>query len=81
MKSKPLISTNFFGPVTHFDHLDHDLVWSTVSDALLMAKEYRNRGTESHWIGVVVNPLLQLLRRLKKFQKANDIPLLAVIDM
>jgi hypothetical protein len=46
-----------------------------------MAKEYRNRGTESHWIGVVVNPLLQLVRSLTKFQNGMETSLLAMIDM
>lgn len=47
MKSKPLISTNSFGPVVHYDPLDHELVWLTVSDVVSMTEEYRNRGTES----------------------------------
>lgn len=81
MKSKPLMSTNSFGSVAHYDPIDHNLVWLTVSDVVFMTEEYRNRGTESHWTSVVVNPLLQLVRQLTKFQKGTETPMLEVLDM
>lgn len=81
MKSKPRISTNSFGSVIHYDPLDHNLVWLTVSDVVFTTEEYRNRGTEAHWTSIVVNPLLQLVRRLTKFQKGTGAPMLEVLDM
>lgn len=81
MRSKPRIATNSFGPVIHYDTLDRNLVWLTVSDVVFMTGEYRNRGTEAHWSSVVVNPLLQLVRRLTKFQKGMGAPMLEVLDM
>lgn len=81
MKSKPLILASSFGSVAHFDPLDHNLVWLTVSDVVFMTEEYRNRGSESHWISVVVSPILQLVRRLAKFQKGMEAPMLEMLDM
>lgn len=81
MKSKRRIATILFGSVIHYDPLDHNLIWLTVSDVVFITEEYRNRGTEAHWTSVVVTPLLQLVRRLRKFQKGMKAPMLEVLDM
>ena len=51
-----------------------------ISDVLSSAKNYRHSGcTEAHWISVVVSPLLNLVRRLQRYQKENA--RLEVVDL
>lgn len=81
MKSKPMIATDSFGSVAHYNPLDHNLVWLTVSDVVYMTEQYLHRETGSHWTSVVVNPLLHLVRRLTKFQGEFGKPMLEILDM
>lgn len=55
-----------------FDGLDLDIIWTTLSDVMYMADQYRNNAPESHWIGTVVAPLLHLVRRISLFKCFDD---------
>ena len=49
-----------------------DFVWGEVCDVVTIASKYRlTRCTESHWMAVVVHPLLRILRRLKKYRNSG----------
>jgi hypothetical protein len=53
---------------------DTELINNTLIDAFDMAEKWRSTNTtESHWILVVVGPILHLLRRLYYFQKKNKL--------
>lgn len=65
----------------HFHEHELDILWDTVSDILSMAEKYRRvRVTESHWMAVVVHPLLRIVRRLHKYQQ-GEFQRLEVADM
>ena len=52
----------------------------TIADVLDLADEYRHSGcTEAHWNSIVVNPLLNLVRRLKRYQRKDS--KLSVLDL
>ena len=80
-KTKPLIPDDCFGaPLTKYAIDDHGLMRSTIVDILDMARKYRHSGcTEPHWSSLVVSPLLNLVRRLKRYQKVDS--KLEVIDL
>ena len=81
-KSRVDIPPGLFGSsLDKYIKEDHTLVWMTVSDVLENADKYRHSGcTEAHWISVVVNPLLHVVRRLKRHQEKAETKL-EVLDM
>ena len=80
-KTKPPISDEYFDASNDkYATDDFALIGLTIADVLSSADEYRHSGcTEAHWISIVVSPLLNLVRRLKRYQKANAT--LAVLDL
>lgn len=44
----------------------------TLEDAFKMAKMWRSTTTESHWISIVVGPILHLVRKMSAFQDKNQ---------
>lgn len=80
-KTKPLLSDECFGTLhDRYAADDYTLMRSTITDVLEMADEHRYSGcTEAHWTSIVVSPLLNLVRRLKRYQR-NDSKL-AVLDL
>ena len=52
----------------------------TVADVLDSADQYRHSScTEAQWTSIVVSPLLNLMRRLKRYQSKDS--KLAVLDL
>ena len=59
---------------------DYDPIKVTLINVLSMADRCRHsRFTEAHCVSVVVNPLLSLVRRLKRYQKEGS--KIAVVDL
>ena len=70
----------FGAPLTKYAIDDYGLMRSTIVDILDMADKYWHSGfTEPHWSSLVVSPLLNLVRRLKRYQKGDS--KLEVIDL
>ena len=80
-KTKPLISDDCFGALQdRYAADDYTLMRLTTADVLDLADEYRHSGcTEAHWNSIVVNPLLNLVRRLKRYQRKDS--KLSVLDL
>ena len=80
-KTKPLISDDCFGALQdRYVADDYTLMRLTIADVLDLADEYRHSGcTEAHWNSIVVNPILNLVRRLKRFQRKDS--KLCVLDL
>lgn len=80
-KTKPLVSDECFGALhDRYAADDYSLMRLTIADVLELADEYRYSGcTEAHWTSIVVSPLLNLVRRLKRYQKKDS--KLAVLDL
>ena len=80
-KTKETIPDEYFGtPYARYAKEDHDLIKATITDVLNMADLYRHSGcTEAHWVSVVVNPLLSLVRRLTCYQ--NEGSKIEVVDL
>ena len=80
-KTKPLISDDCFGALQgRYAADDYSLMRLTIADVLDLADEYRHSGcTEAHWNSIVVNPLLNLVRRLKRYQRKDS--KLSVLDL
>ena len=72
-KTRPLIPNDRFGaPHDKYAPDDYALMRLTITDVLDMADEYRHSGcTEAHWNSIVVSPLLNLVRRLQRYQKRD----------
>ena len=81
MKTKPSIPDECFGALQdQYTPDDHVLMQLTIKDVRDMAELYRNSDcTEAHWSSIVVMPLLNLVRRLKRFQKVDS--KIAVLDL
>lgn len=81
MKTKPSIPDECFGALQDQYTLDdHVLMLLTIKDVRDMAEEYRYSDcTEAHWSSIVVMPLMNLVRRLKRFQKVDS--KIAVLDL
>ncbi len=80
-RTKAPISDHSFG-ASYSKHAeeDYDSIEVTIRDVLSMADSYRHSGcTEAHWVSVVVNPLLSLVRRLRRYQKEGS--KIAVVDL
>ncbi len=60
-----------------------ELVWFTLSDVVKSAEQYRHEDyTEAHWISKTVSPLLNLVRRLRRYtDPAYDFEELEALDM
>ena len=80
-KTKPFIPDDCFGALEErYAADDYTLVRLTIADVLDLAGEYRHSGcTEAHWNSIVVNPLLNLVRRLKRYQGKDS--KLAILDL
>ena len=80
-KTRPLIPNDCFGaPLDKYATDDYALMRLTISDVLTSADKYRHSGcTEAHWISIVVSLLLNLVRRLKRYQRTES--KLAVLDL
>lgn len=49
-----------------------EFLWGEVHDVITIATKYRlTRCTESHWMAVVVHPLLRTFRRLQKYRDSE----------
>ena len=81
MKSNPSVPSDRYNSLL-YDKTDIELVWLTVSNIAVKAEQYRAcDAPESHWIAVVVQPLLQLVGKLKQFRTADMHELLEVLDV
>ena len=81
MKSNPSVASDRYNSLL-YDKTDIELVWLTVSNIAEKAEQYRTRDApESHWIVVVVQPLLQLVGKLKQFRTVDMHELLEVLDV
>ena len=82
MKTNPSVPLDRYNS-SLYHKTDIELVWLTVSNIAEKAEQYRARDTpESHWIAVVVQPLLQMVGRLKQFRTVKDRrELLEVLDV
>ena len=81
MKSNPSVPSDRYNSLL-YDKTEIELVWLTVSNIAVKAEQYRTRDApESHWIAVVVQPLLQLVGKLKQFRTADMHELLEVLDV
>ncbi|KAL9632467.1 MAG: hypothetical protein Q9164_005303 [Protoblastenia rupestris] len=71
IKSRPQINDAAFGPsLLNYRGTDPKLIWSTIDDVVKQADRFRDRiCTEAHWISVVISPLLNLVRRLQRFDR------------
>ena len=80
-KTKALIPDHCFGAsYSKYAEEDYNCMEVTIRDVLSMADKYRHRGcTEAHWVSVVISPLLNLVRRLRRFQKEGS--KIAVVDL
>ena len=80
-KTKPLLPDDCFGALLDkYTADDYTLIRSTIADVLKMANKYRHSGcTDAHWTSIVVSPLLNLVRRLKRYQKKDS--KLAVLNL
>lgn len=80
-KTKPSIPDSYFD-TSHARYAKEDLtlIQLTIWDVLGLADKYRHSDcTEPHWTSIVINPLLNLVRRLRRYQK-NDSKL-AIVDL
>lgn len=77
MKSKPSIPDTCyipFGTASIYTQEDLELVWSTLSDVVTSAAQYRHEDyTEAHWMSKTVTPLLNLVRRLRRYTDPADV--------
>lgn len=81
MKSNPSVPSDRYNSLL-YDKTDIELVWLTISNIAGKAEQYRTRDApESHWIVVVVQPLLQLVGKLKQFRTVDMHELLEVLDV
>lgn len=73
-KTKPPISEDYFGaPSYQYSEADHTFVRSNIEDILRMADQYRHSGcTDAHWMAIVVSLLLNLVRRLQRYQMPDS---------
>lgn len=80
---RPEIPADYFGSQLESHPEEYEWIWRTVVDIESMAEEYRHTSTESHWNSVVIQPLLHLVRRLRKPYAGDNsqLPLLEVVDM
>ena len=71
------------GAASTYTQEDLELVWSTLSDVVKSAKQYRHEDyTEAHWMSKTVTPLLNLVRRLRRYaDPADDFEKLEALDM
>ena len=86
MKTKPSIPDSCYIPLgtdSTYAPEDLELVWSTLSDVVKSAEQYRHEDcTEAHWISKTVTPLLNLVRRLRRYtDPADDFEKLEALDM
>ena len=72
--AKPSIPDECFGALQDQYTLDDIILVQVIfKDVRDMAAEYRhNDCTEGHWCSIVVMPLLNLVRQLKRFQKVDS---------
>ena len=80
-RTRPLLSDECFSALHHrYAADDYTLMRATITDVLEMADEYRYSGcTEAHWTSIVVSPLLNLVRRLNRYQSKDS--KMAVLDL
>lgn len=80
-KTRAPIPDEYFGAsYVRYAKEDYDPMKVTITDVLSMADQYRHSGcTEAHWVSVVVNPLLSLVRRLRCYQ--NEGSKIEVVDL
>ena len=80
-KTKAPIPDHCFGAsYSKYAEEDYNPMEVTIRDVLSMADKYRHSGcTEAHWVSVVVNPLMSLVRRLRRYQKEGS--KIAVVDL
>lgn len=80
-KTSPSIPDSCFsGSYSRYAKDDLALIQSTVSDILSSANKYRHSVcTEAHWASKVISPLLNLVRRLKCYDKKDS--KLEVVDL
>lgn len=85
MKSQRPIAASHYNSAIEFDQEDLDLIWTTIVDVAKMARQYRSRAPESHWVSAVVAPLLHLIRKLHRYEvdhpEEGVIPQLETLDM
>jgi hypothetical protein len=86
MKTKPSVPGSCYiplGTASIYTPEDLELVWSTLSDVVRSAEQYRHEGyTEAHWMSKTVTPLLNLVRRLRRYtEPAEDFEKLEALDM
>lgn len=78
-KTRAPVPDHCFG-TNRYAEEDYNLIKATITDVLSMADKYRHSGcTEAHWVSFVVNPLLSLVRRLRRYQKEGS--KIAVVDL
>ena len=86
MKSKPSVPVSCYiplGTTSIYAPEDLELVWSTLSDVVRSAEQYRHEAcTEAHWMSKTVTPILNLVRRLRRYiDPVDDFEKLEVLDM
>ena len=86
MKSKLSLPDSCYipsGTASIYTPEDLGLVWSTLSDVVKSAAQYRHEDyTEAHWMSKTVTPLLNLVRRLGRYtDPAEDFEELEALDM
>ena len=80
-KTNPPIPDHCFGAsCSKYAEADYNDMEITIRNVLSKADKYRHSGcTEAHWLFVVVNPLLSLVQRLRRYQKEGS--KIAVVDL
>jgi hypothetical protein len=85
MKSQRPIAASHYNSAIKYDQEDLDLIWTTVVDVAKMARQYRSRAPESHWVSAVVAPLMHLIRKLHRYEVDHPdegvIPQLEILDV
>ena len=83
-KRKPAIPQSSFVPRDkdpYFAKADLEVLWATITDVLKSADMYRHAcPTEAHWTARVVSPLLNQVRRLKRYHD-EDFEKLESLDL
>ena len=86
MKTKfPIPSSCYIplGTASIYTPEELELIWSTLFDVVKSAAQYRYRDyTEAHWISKTVTPLVNLVRRLRRYaDPTDDFEKLEALDM
>lgn len=70
MKTRLVEDGQFAPNLPNYHPDDHPMIISTIEDIVAMAARYRYVDfTEAHWISVTVSPMLNLVRRWRRFKE------------